>query len=130
MLAAPAIVYYTYCEKNVQKCCNIKEHRLKTDFGIYKAMGFTSSQLMVQTVGSITPCIFLGALVSAISGILYLPVMYNGIFGVIGAVKNNFEIPLYVLLGTAVILTTVTIVLGIILCRPVRRIEAYTLIRN
>lgn len=103
---------------------------LKTDFGIYKAMGFTSSQLMVQTVGSITPCIFLGALVSAISGILYLPVMYNGIFGVIGAVKNNFEIPLYVLLGTAVILTTVTIVLGIILCRPVRRIEAYTLIRN
>lgn len=103
---------------------------LKTDFGIYKAMGFTSNQLMVQTVGSITPCICLGALVSAISGILYLPVMYNGIFGVIGAVKNNFEIPLYVLLGTAVILTTVTIVLGIILCRPVRRIEAYTLIRN
>lgn len=28
---------------------------LKTDFGIYKAMGFTSRQLITQTVGSITP---------------------------------------------------------------------------
>lgn len=103
---------------------------LKTDFGIYKAMGFTSRQLMLQTVGSITPCICLGALLSAISGSFYLPVMYNGIFGVIGAVKNNFEMPLYVLLGTAIILTAVTIVLGMALCRPIRRIEAYLLIRS
>ncbi len=103
---------------------------LKTDFGIYKAMGFTSGQLMIQTVGSITPFILAGALVSALSGTLYLPVMFNGIFGVIGAVKNNFEIPLYILLGTAVTLTAVNIVIGVILCRPIRRIAACSLIKN
>lgn len=103
---------------------------LKTDFGIYKAIGFTSNQLIIQTVGSITPFIFFGALVSAISGTLYLPAMFNGIFGVIGAFKNNFEFPLYILLGTAAILTIVNIVIGVILCRPIRHIEAYTLIKS
>lgn len=103
---------------------------LKTDFGIYKAIGFTSNQLIIQTVASITPFIFFGALVSAISGTLYLPVMFNGIFGVIGALKNNFEFPLHILLGTAAILTTVNIAIGVILCRPIRHITAYSLIKN
>lgn len=103
---------------------------LKTDFGIYKAMGFTSNQLIMQTVGSITPVILLGAMLSAIFGILYLPVMFNGIFGVIGAIKNNFEIPLYILLIMAVALTAVNIVIGVILCRPIKNIAAYSLIKE
>lgn len=103
---------------------------LKTDFGIYKAMGFTSNQLIMQTVGSVTPVILFGALLSAVSGIWYLPVMFNGIFGVIGAIKNNFEIPLYILLVIAVILTAVNIVTGVVLCRPVKKIAAYSLIKE
>lgn len=103
---------------------------LKTDFGIYKAMGFTSNQLIMQTVGSITPVILFGALLSAVLGTLYLPVMFNGIFGVIGAIKNNFEIPLYILLIMAVALTAVNIVIGVILCRPIKNIAAYSLIKE
>lgn len=103
---------------------------LKTDFGIYKAMGFTSNQLIMQTVGSITPVILFGALLSAVLGTLYLPVMFNGIFGVIGAIKNNFEIPLYILLIMAVALTVVNIVIGVILCRPIKNIAAYSLIKE
>lgn len=103
---------------------------LKTDFGIYKAMGFTSNQLIMQTVGSITPVILFGALLSAVSGVLYLPVMFDGIFGVIGAVKNNFEIPLYLLLVMAGTLTVVNAVIGVVLCRPVKNIAAYSLIKE
>lgn len=103
---------------------------LKTDFGIYKAMGFTSSQLIVQTVGSITPVVLIGALLSAGLGIAYLPAMFNGIFSVIGAMKNNFEIPLYMLLLMAVILTVVNIIIGVVLCRPIRKITAYSLIKE
>lgn len=103
---------------------------LKTDFGIYKAMGFTSNQLIMQTVGSITPFILFGALLSAVLGILYLPVMFNGIFSVIGAIKNNFEIPLYILFIMAVTLTAVNIVIGVILCRPIKNIAAYSLIKD
>lgn len=103
---------------------------LKTDFGIYKAMGFTSHQLIIQTVGSITPVILLGSMLSAVSGILYLPVMFNSIFSVIGAIKNNFEIPIYILLIMAAVLTAVNIVIGVILCRPIKNIAAYSLIKE
>lgn len=103
---------------------------LKTDFGIYKAMGFTSHQLIIQTVGSITPVILFGSMLSAVSGVLYLPVMFNNIFSVIGAIKNNFEIPMYIMLVMAVILTAVNIVIGIILCRPIKNIAAYSLIKE
>lgn len=103
---------------------------LKTEFGIYKSMGYTSNQLIVQTVGSITPFILFGALISAVSGILYLPAMFQGIFSVIGAIKNNFEIPLYILLVMAVILTAGSMVIGVILCKPIKKIAAYSLIKE
>lgn len=103
---------------------------MKIDFGIYKAMGFTSGQLMMRTVGSITPIILGGAIASALLGIFYLPAMFGGIFGVLGAMKNNFEIPVYLLLVMAVILTAVNVIIGMILCRPIRKINPYSLIKE
>ena len=103
---------------------------LKTDFGIYKAMGFTSRQLIMQTVGSITPVVLIGAVLSAVLGIAYLPTMFDGIFSVIGAQKNNFELPVAVLFIMALILTAVNIIIGTLLCRPIRKITAYSLIKE
>lgn len=102
----------------------------KTEFGIYKAIGYTSRQLVIQTVGSIAPVIFSGALLSAIFSVWYLPVMFGSIFGVIGALKNNFEIPLYILLIMALLLTITNIVMGAALCRPIKNINAYALIKE
>ena len=103
---------------------------LKTDFGIYKAMGFTSRQLITQTVGSITPVVLFSSVLSAVLGIVYLPSMFRGIFSVIGAQKNNFEIPVAVLLIMAVLLTVVNIIIGMLLCRPIKKITAYSLIKE
>jgi len=103
---------------------------LRTDLGIYKAMGFTSRQLIIQTAGSILPVVLAGSVISAVLGIVYLPVMFGGIFSVIGAQKNNFEIPVTVLLVMALILTAVNIIIGTLLCRPVKRITAYSLIKE
>lgn len=103
---------------------------MKIDFGIYKAMGFTSSQLIFRTVGSITPTIMLAGILSAVSGTAYLPVMFGEIFKVVGAVKNNFEIPVAVLFIMALMLTSVNILIGIALCRPIKKITAYSLIKE
>lgn len=103
---------------------------MKTDFGIYKAMGFTSSQLMLRTVGSITPVVLVGAAVSALLGRLYLPVMFDSIFSVIGAMKNNFTIPVFMLIVMPLILTAVNVVIGMILCRPIKKIDPYSLIKE
>ena len=103
---------------------------LKTDFGICKAMGFTSRQLIMQTVGSITPVVLISSVLSAALGTAYLPAMLGGIFSVIGAQKNNFEIPAAVLLIMAVVLTAVNVVIGTLLCRPIKKITAYSLIKE
>lgn len=103
---------------------------LKTDFGIYKAMGFTSGQLMTRTVGSITPVVFGGALVSALLGNIYLPAMFQGIFSVIGAMKNNFDIPVMLLILMVVVLTAVNVIIGMILCSPIKKINPYSLIKE
>lgn len=103
---------------------------LKTEFGIYKAIGFTSGQLIKKTVGSITPVVMVGAVISALLGIFYLPAMVNGIFGVLGAVKNNFEIPVFLLIVMAVVLTAVNIIISVILCRPIKKINPYSLIKE
>lgn len=103
---------------------------LKTEFGIYKAIGFTSGQLITKTVGSITPVVLGGALVSSLLGVVYLPAMLNGIFGVLGAVKNNFEIPVFMLIVMVAMLTAVNIVIGMILCRPIKKINPYSLIKE
>lgn len=103
---------------------------LKTEFGIYKAMGFTSSQLIMRTAGSITPVVLFGALVSSLLGIFYLPMIFNGIFGVLGAVKNNFEVPVFLLIVMAMILTAVNIIISMILCRPIKKINPYSLIKE
>ncbi|MCM1023165.1 MAG: ABC transporter permease [Prevotella sp.] len=103
---------------------------MRTDFGIYKAIGFTSGQLVFRTVGSITPTVLLASILSAVLGIAYLPAMFGGIFSVVGAVKNNFEIPAAVLFIMAILLTIVSILIGIILCRPIKRITAYSLIKE
>ena len=103
---------------------------MKTEFGIYKAMGFTSRQLMTRTVGSITPVIFGGAILSSLLGIFYLPAMLDGIFGVLGAMKNNFEIPVFLLIVMAVVLTAVNIIIGMILCSPIKKIDPYSLIKE
>ena len=103
---------------------------MKTDLGIYKAMGFTSGQLMTRTVAGITPIVFIGAVASALLGILYLPAMLDGIFGVLGAMKNNFEIPVFLLIVMSVILTAVNVIIGMLLCRPIKKIDPYSLIKE
>lgn len=103
---------------------------MKTDFGIYKAMGFTSGQLMIRTVGSITPTIFIGAVGSALLGKVYLPAMFNSIFAVLGAMKNNFGIPIFLLLIMAVLLIIMNVLIAMMLCRPIKKINAYSLIKE
>lgn len=102
----------------------------KTDFGVYKALGFTGRQLIVQTISAITPSILAGALCSAIAGIWYLPILYQGIFSMIGAIKNNFEIPLYLLLFMASLFLIMSVLIGIMPCRPIKKIAAYSLIKE
>lgn len=104
--------------------------RRKQEFGIYKAIGYTSTQLIWQVVFGFFPVTFISSIISALLGIFYLPVIYNSIFNIIGVVKNNFEISISFLLLCVLILTVVNLVISILLSLPIKKISAYSLIKE
>lgn len=104
--------------------------RRKQELGIYKAMGYSNRQLIMQIAGSFLPVSIIGILSSALLGILYLPVINNGIFQAVGAMKNNFEISIVFLLLIAFLQIFINFIISIFLSMPVRKISAYSLIKE
>lgn len=102
----------------------------KQEFGIYKAIGYTSFQLIWQVVLGFFPVTCLASVFSAVLGLYYMPVIDDMIFGMIGIVKNNFEISLSFLLLCALILTVVNLIISLLLSLPIKKISPYLLIKE
>lgn len=104
--------------------------RRKQEFGIYKAMGYSSAQLRRQLSGSFLPVSALACLISAAAGLWYMPAINQVIFGMLGAMKNYFKVSLLFLLLFAVLQILVNFVISMWLSRPIRKITAYSLIKE
>lgn len=102
----------------------------RQELGVYKAMGYTSSQLIFQTAGSFMPVSIVAILLSSVSALFYMPCIYQFIFEALGVMKNNIEISLGFLLLFAVAEILVNIIISIVLCMPIRKISAYSLIKE
>ena len=102
----------------------------RQELGIYKAMGYTSSQLIVQTTGSFMPVSMVAIVLSSFLAIFYMPVIYQFVFEALGVMKNNIEISFGFLMLFAVAQILVNIMISIILCMPIRKISAYALIKE
>lgn len=102
----------------------------RQELGIYKAMGYTSSQLILQTAGSFMPVSIIAILLSSIAALFYMPCIYQFVFEALGVMKNNIEISFGFLMLFAVIQIIVNIIISIILCMPIRKISAYALIKE
>lgn len=104
--------------------------RRRQEFGIYKAIGYTSRQLTIKTACEFIPVVAVSAGLSAVLGMWYLPAINNTIFGLIGAVKNHFEVFLLLTLGFAVVFTAVAFVISVLLAAPIKKITAYSLLKE
>ena len=102
----------------------------RQEFGVFKAIGYSGRQLVWQAAGSLIPVTIAAALSSALLRLMYLPAVYNVIFGMIGAMKNHMEQPVGVLLLFAAAEIVVTLLISILLARPIKKIEAYSLIKE
>lgn len=102
----------------------------KQELGIYKAMGYTSSQLISQTAGSFMPVSIIAIVLSSVMALFYMPCIYQFIFEALGVMKNNIEISFGFLMLFAVAQIIINIIISIILCMPIRKISAYTLIKE
>lgn len=102
----------------------------RQELGIYKAMGYTSSQLISQTAGSFMLMSIIATLLSSVLAMFYMPAVYGFIFEALGVMKNNIEISFGFLMLFAVAVILVNIIISIILCMPIRKISAYSLIKE
>lgn len=104
--------------------------RRRQEFGIYKAIGYTSRQLTIMTATRFMPVVALSAVLSAVAGIWYLPAINQFIFSQIGAIKNQFVVSIWTLLVLALIFTATAFLISVLLAAPIKKITAYSLLKE
>lgn len=72
----------------------------------------------------------IATLLSSVLAMFYMPAVYGFIFEALGVMKNNIEISFGFLMLFAVAVILVNIIISIILCMPIRKISAYSLIKE
>lgn len=102
----------------------------RQELGIYKAMGYTSWQLMVQTAGSFLPVSIAAILLSSALALCYMPGIFDVIFGALGVMKNHMEISFGFLMLFAAVQIAINMIISFVLCMPIRKISAYALIKE
>ncbi|MDO4303382.1 MAG: ABC transporter permease [Bacillota bacterium] len=104
--------------------------RRRQEFGIYKAIGYTGRQLTIMTINRFMPVMALSALFSAIAGIWYLPAINHTIFSQIGAIKNHFEVSIWILLVVAIVFIVTAFLISVLLAAPIKKITVYSLLKD
>ena len=102
----------------------------KQELGIYKAIGYSNKQLMVQMIGSFLPSSIAAVLLSSVLGLIYVPQINQFIFQTIGAMKNNMEVSFAFLMIFAFVQITANLIISILLTKPIKKISAYALIKE
>ena len=104
--------------------------RRRQEFGIYKAIGYTNRQLTVKTALEFIPAVAMASTISVIAGLWYLPMINNTIFSLIGAVKNHFEVSVWILIIFAIMFTVAAFLISVLLSAPIKKITAYSLLKD
>ena len=103
----------------------IREHR---NYGINKAIGFTSGQLMVQTMISNIPAILLGILAGSIVARPVSNVVMSAALMFFGIEKIEAEIPFYGIAITLIGILAVALITAFFCSLSIRKVEPIALI--
>ena len=102
-------------------------HKRK-DYGIYKALGYTSGSLMIQTALSFMPAIIASVAVFS-AGSYYVANPYMSTFmRAFGLMQVNFDIPVTGVVIIGIGLAIVSFVLALIQTARIKKIEAYNML--
>lgn len=104
--------------------------RKKDDYGIMKALGYSSKTLMLHTVLTYLPGIIIATVIgSAISGLTFNLIMSCLLMG-IGIQKCNFEIPWLLIAGIGLAVVIFCCIFTMIVSGKIKRIEVRDLLSN
>jgi ABC-type multidrug transport system permease subunit len=102
-------------------------HKRK-DYGIYKALGYTSGSLMLQTALSFMPPVIASIIVFSIASYYGANPYMSTFMRSFGLVKCDFSIPVPGVVIIGVGLAVVSFALALLQTRRIRKIEAYNML--
>ncbi len=102
----------------------------KQELGILKALGYSNKQLVRQLIGGFMPSAIVATILGFIVSKLVMNKIYKTIFNLVGAYKVSFEYPVIIFLAVAIFMIIITIVIGTILSRKIKKITVYSLIKD
>lgn len=103
-------------------------HKRRYEYGIMKALGFTSRQLIVQNVVSFTPLIIAGTLVGCLIG--YFSMNYFFTIGMqsFGIMKCNLLMPVDLIWYGGIFVIIISFIAVYLMSRRIKKIEPYKLL--
>lgn len=100
----------------------------KRDYGIYKALGFTTGQLILQTALSFMPAMILSTLVGTVVGCFTINPLMSLFFSTIGIVKCTFRVPVGFVTLAGIVLILLSFGIACLLSLKVKKIAPRTLL--
>lgn len=120
VLAVVALVLYLMIKTFIVR-------RLR-NYGIQKALGFSTKQLILQTVIGFMPMMLIALLVGFTVGVLCVNPLLSVLFAGIGIMKATFPIPALLTAGFALIILIFAFVVSVLVSLRIRRIAPRALI--
>ena len=102
-------------------------HKRK-DYGIYKALGYTSGSLMIQTALSFMPAVIVSIIVFSIGSYYGANPYMSTFMRAFGLVKCNFSIPVTGVVIIGIGIAAVSFALALLQTRRIKKIEAYNML--
>jgi putative ABC transport system permease protein len=102
--------------------------RRRREFGIQKAVGFTTFQLMNQIALSMTPVILLGIITGAVAGYFSLNPIFVAVTRGMGIIKVEFLMPLDQVGLICIGLVMLAYAVSMLISWRIRKISAYGLV--
>lgn len=102
--------------------------RRRHELGIYKAIGYTSRQLMLQISLSFLPAAAAGILCGCITGILTIDSLMTGLLGSMGISHMVFSVPYLIIILFCAVLLLFSFLLSMLVSRKVQTISVYGLL--
>ena len=100
----------------------------KVEFGIYKAIGYTTRELMVQIALSFMPTTIIGAILGSIVGNVSVKPLLTMALHSVGISKFETSINIMVLFGVIILIIGFTFLVAMVEAYKVRKISVYELL--
>lgn len=100
----------------------------KREFGIFKATGYTTLQLMTQIMFSFVPIVITGVTIGGVLGIQYTNSMLTLLLSGAGIHNAQFMIEVPLIIGLCIGLVLLSYLVSMIVARRIKGISAYELI--